>query len=738
VAGAQVNCDDGNACTADTCDPKTGCAWPLAASCDDGNACTVGDACGVVIGKGASCLPGTKALACNDNNVCTTDSCDPKSGCVFSNTTAACDDGNPCTGSDACGGGKCAGQANTCADGNPCTADNCDPKSGACSWVAAAGPCDDGSACTSNDACAGGKCGGTTKVCNDNDVCTTDSCDPKTGNCLFAPGNEGGACDDGSVCTKGDACKAGKCAGASTVNCDDGLVCTDDACDPKAGTCTYTNNKASCDDGNKCTTGDTCTDGSCKAGALLDCNDKSDCTTDSCDVTTGKCVNVAAVDGTPCDDGLACTNASACKGGLCTPGGPCTFANEAFSNCGAPTGWTLTSPPSTVNGVQRNVKWAVDQTPNVGSQQDQQAHGCSLNFNDGQDHCDPTNQGCMLPAGIASSPEYDWTAYSGTKGRAVLSFDSWIALAQQGTGPENDAAWVWVKDTVTGKYLMTTHLFKEGNQNAWRSIKVDLAAALGHKFVVEFSLYVTTTQNTNLQGAGWFIDNVGLQLDFASEVCFDFIDNDGNGKIDCADPACAAAISCTGKLLMSDDFACGVKQWNYTSTSQSVVWAVDESPALPALPYGGQCTLNYNNGTSYNTNQTVQGEATWGAVIDAAGTTQLGGVFQLYLDAEPLPNYDQLHVQLSTDNFNNCNTGACTTQNTRTVTIPKTQLDWAVQANAPNQYVMGHWALVTLSGDAMNFFANKKFQVRLRFSSIDNQHNGFQGPFVQKFRLWGK
>jgi hypothetical protein len=42
-----VTCDDGNACTTDTCDPSVGCQFVNAdgASCDDGDQCTDGDVC---------------------------------------------------------------------------------------------------------------------------------------------------------------------------------------------------------------------------------------------------------------------------------------------------------------------------------------------------------------------------------------------------------------------------------------------------------------------------------------------------------------------------------------------------------------------------------------------------------------------------------------------------------------------------------------------------------------------
>ena len=40
--GTPINCDDGNPCTTDSCDPVTGCInTPNSNACDDGNVCTV-------------------------------------------------------------------------------------------------------------------------------------------------------------------------------------------------------------------------------------------------------------------------------------------------------------------------------------------------------------------------------------------------------------------------------------------------------------------------------------------------------------------------------------------------------------------------------------------------------------------------------------------------------------------------------------------------------------------------
>src|SRR5262249_25599128 len=125
-AGMCGNCDDGNPCTADACDTSTGACThtPAAGSCDDGNARTTGDHC-----VNGACNAST--VSCDDNNPCTDDSCNTATGCVHTNNTASCSDGNACTVNDTCAGGACiGGPARVCNDGNPCTADSCDPATG--------------------------------------------------------------------------------------------------------------------------------------------------------------------------------------------------------------------------------------------------------------------------------------------------------------------------------------------------------------------------------------------------------------------------------------------------------------------------------------------------------------------------------------------------------------------------------------------------------------------------------
>jgi formylglycine-generating enzyme required for sulfatase activity len=101
-----VKCDDSNDCTADSCDNTSGCVHILlnnSAACV-GDLCMTGQVCKLGVCQGGAVKP-----ACNDSQVCTDDSCDPLTGCVFSPNAKACDDGEACTGADVCAGGKCEG-----------------------------------------------------------------------------------------------------------------------------------------------------------------------------------------------------------------------------------------------------------------------------------------------------------------------------------------------------------------------------------------------------------------------------------------------------------------------------------------------------------------------------------------------------------------------------------------------------------------------------------------------------
>jgi cysteine-rich repeat protein len=169
-------CDDGNILAGDCCDSLCQ-SEPQGGACEDGDACTSGKTCDI-----SGVCQGGSTLTCDDGNLCTTDSCDSASGCVFQNNDVACDDGNACTVLNICSGGFCAaGIPVSCDDAEPCTDDSCDPGSG-CVFTNNSAPCDDLSACTSDDACSAGVCeGGPELDCDDGIYCTADSCDELTG-----------------------------------------------------------------------------------------------------------------------------------------------------------------------------------------------------------------------------------------------------------------------------------------------------------------------------------------------------------------------------------------------------------------------------------------------------------------------------------------------------------------------------------------------------------------------------
>lgn len=305
--GTIALCDDGNVCTAGTCDPESGdCAYEdVEGACDDGDPCTVEDAC-----ADGTCT-GSGELDCDDGNPCTADRCEPGVGCVSEPLTdVACDDGDPCTVGDTCFEGVCgAGPepldcddaslctidrcvpgvgcenvsiADRCADDNPCTDELCDPAQG-CVYPFNTDPCDDGSLCTTMDTCTEGACRGMPVAVDDGNGCTDDSCDPLTGP-VSVPNMD--ACDDGNLCTVGDMCADGGCvAGTDELECDDGNFCTANSCDPETG-CVTEFLTIDCDDNNACTAEDTCGDGTC-SGTTISCDDFNDCTADSCDPVEG-------------------------------------------------------------------------------------------------------------------------------------------------------------------------------------------------------------------------------------------------------------------------------------------------------------------------------------------------------------------------------------------------------------------------------------------------------------------
>src|SRR5204863_289082 len=229
---------------------------------------------------------------CNDNNPCTTDTCDPVQGCQHAAVAngISCSDGSVCNGAETCQAGTCAaGTALNCNDGNPCTSDICDPVAG-CQHQTLPdnAACSDGNACNGAETCQAGGCtAGTPLNCDDDNACTTDTC------------------------------QNGSCTHGIALNCNDGNPCSIDTCDPIAG-CQHgvAPDGTPCPDGNLCNGGETCQTGVCTAGPVLNCNDNNYCTTDLCNPTTG-CCHTPVTDGASCSDGNVCDGVEVCGAGVC-------------------------------------------------------------------------------------------------------------------------------------------------------------------------------------------------------------------------------------------------------------------------------------------------------------------------------------------------------------------------------------------------------------------------------------
>ena len=332
----QVDCDDNNACTTDSCDPSMGCInAPTAegSTCDDGNTCTYNDTC-----TAGECQ-GTNYL-CDDDNVCTEDTCL----------------GVPVTANDSCvyaGDGECDENTAWCLGGTDCSdCGNCGLTYGQCQFNGLFGePCDDSESCTVNQVCdAFNECVGETlpdgAECNDGNNCSFgDTCEE--GVCK----GENYFCDDSNQCTE-DTCTGfgilnanNSCSDALNGICDEGSSCLEftdcedcENCDEAEGECVHSASAlegAACEDNNTCTLNDTCLGGTCMgivAPELLgeSCDDSDPCTVETVCQEDGTCMGIL----NPCDDGNPCS-ADACHiedgcihwnaAGSCDDGDACTI-----------------------------------------------------------------------------------------------------------------------------------------------------------------------------------------------------------------------------------------------------------------------------------------------------------------------------------------------------------------------------------------------------------------------------
>jgi hypothetical protein len=218
AAGPAVSCDDGNSCTNDSCSAEIGCLTEdNQVVCDDDNLCTDGDLCANGICAGA------KAVICDDSNPCTGDTCVPATGCQFEPKEGICYDGDFCTAPDFCADSICtAGPEVICEDYNPCTSNSCQPETG-CVYAPVQASCDDEDLCTEEDLCDEGECvAGAMVDCDDDDPCTDDMCNPAIG-CVSEP--VAGCCNSSNQCETGEICLELECQSAQCRACEEDTDC---------------------------------------------------------------------------------------------------------------------------------------------------------------------------------------------------------------------------------------------------------------------------------------------------------------------------------------------------------------------------------------------------------------------------------------------------------------------------------------------------------------------------------
>jgi hypothetical protein len=269
---ANVDCDDSNACTSDSCVNEE-CSYSPISDCCGNGVCESGEDCASC---GSDCFSGSGAATCG-NGICEIGDGESCQNCPSdcNGVTAGRPSSRYCCGSDVfCADARCSAGGSTCTE-VPGTSSCCGD--GICEGAEDSANCAvDCTLCSVNADCA------------DGDSCTTDVC--SDGLCV----NTSISCDDSDACTA-DNCTAGVCS-SDPIDCNDLDDCTVDSCDTVGG---CVNDPINCDDGNACTT-DSCSGGACSS-APLDCDDGDACTIDSCDVVSG-CVHDEPV----CQDGDGC------------------------------------------------------------------------------------------------------------------------------------------------------------------------------------------------------------------------------------------------------------------------------------------------------------------------------------------------------------------------------------------------------------------------------------------------
>lgn len=210
-----LDCDDGHACTIDSCDVNHRCIYDeIDEMCPDGQVCEAGRGCVST----ASC---SSDGDCDDSIECTIDRCQVGGLCAHTPVDARCGDGETCE------------RTRGCVTPSGCSSD---------------AECDDGIACTQDTCRADRTCSHVPldELC---DMAAGERCSPTSGCFRSMPCTTDDDCQDGNRCNGREFCMAefGCMPAEEPFVCDDGNDCTIDRCDPsvpagsdgQAGGCVY-------------------------------------------------------------------------------------------------------------------------------------------------------------------------------------------------------------------------------------------------------------------------------------------------------------------------------------------------------------------------------------------------------------------------------------------------------------------------------------------------------------------
>jgi subtilisin family serine protease len=330
-AGTAVDCDDGVACTDDSCNEAIDACDNVAndANCDNGLWCDGAETCHPTL----DCQSGT-APDCYDGVGCTDDSCNEGTdSCDNIANDANCDNGLFCDGAE-----TCHATLDCQAGSDPCPGEDCDEVNDVCVPIACDydGTCESGEDCincpndcisgTGGAVCGNGLCeagdgedcvgcpadcnGITTGkpsgrfCCGATEGCGDSRCNEGSWSCTETPQGSSYCCGDGTCeGAEDDVNCAIDCGCTVPADCDDGVGCTDDDC--IGGACIYTPNDAYCpDDGLFCNGTEYC-------DAFTDCSSTgAPCLpTETCNEALDVCEGCLPK-GEPCDpaDDLCCVS----------------------------------------------------------------------------------------------------------------------------------------------------------------------------------------------------------------------------------------------------------------------------------------------------------------------------------------------------------------------------------------------------------------------------------------------